>query len=687
MTVVRFLSSRILEGVNRYHYELLKCFLCVLYHIADNAATNNMNAYNLAVCVAPSMLWAPKGSSIPATEQSNDVPPVIQFIIEQCVEIMGDDLVNVLGDRSEIVANHLTSDSEASTQDSRAGQCSTDDGIESPEPLSPKDERSSLHLSDSNLYVTSTLAVHSTNKSMSTPSSPCDSGIPSPSSSPPLKRHVEFSNQLSAAFCEPNISKRHASLSRRSSEPLGLTPDSMKLRLKGIRKSPQSRRQLSSTTTSAELIEHKHPPKTTASGRKLETAVLRRAHSPQTVRLFPATQNATHYQRLNPVPNYPASVSRATEVKQTVQTLDTSTGSIDNNSPSSVMSPTSPQCIHFPGSPRSPSPSPDQVFQAVDRRRQPAAPSYQEHMQRRREKNSKSSFFQSMEDKEAKDVDYNKEAPSAREIKEFWESKAGVQHDRIAGRSASLCRERLESSEKSDSSSTPITPLTPTSQKEYTWEHTNESSRSSLPSCAVRRLEHSPFGLNLHHKRNASEGSCRKSPVDNSRKTFSLSAIHTSSPLRATLNSVSSSNSNPNASLTHFPHSEFFPQEAQTKTHWGASAESRGTSAVVLNIPPIRPRRGSGTSSSSSVSSLDDRSSVGADSTFSEGKTDVTQIRDIKELLSENAQANGLKISPQTAEEIAKVKDMWVPHTRGRDYPASMHNDIENILFTEESYV
>lgn len=719
-----------------------------------------MNAYNLAVCVAPSMLWAPKGSSIPATEQSNSVPPVIQFIIERSVDILGDDVRTILGDRSEIAANHVASDSEGSTQDSRTAlsQSSTDDGIESPEPLSPKVERNSLHLSDSNLYVTSTLSVHPPNKSVSTPSSPCDSGIPSPSSSPPLKRHdVEFSNKLSAAFYEPNQHKRHATVGRRSSEPLGLPPDSMKLRLKGNRKFPNSKRQLSSTTTSAELIEHKQAQKTTASGRKLETAVLRRAHSPQTVRLFPVMQSVTQYQRLNPVPNYPSSVSRAMEVKQSVQTQGLSTESLDNTSTSPVP-PSSPVSKQPPGGPRSPSPSPDQVFQAVDRRRQPAAPSYQEHMQRRRELNSKPAFFPGLEGKEAKDLDSNREQGSPREpVKEFFEPKEHVQQPRFPGRSG-VFHDRLDSersetsslkevfepkehaqqprfpgksggfhdrldseksetssvkevfepkehvqhlrfpgrsgvfhdrldSERSETSSTPRTPLSPAGHHDYVWEQVDDSSTSSIASAGMRRLEHSPFGLNLHHKRNASEGSYKKQPTENSRKTVGLSASHSSGQLRSAPSSVSSSvpNSVPhNSSLTHFPHSEFFPHEAQTKSHWGPSVDTRGTSAVPNSPSALRIRRGSATSSSSSVSSLDERSSVGADSTFSEGKTDVTQIRDIKELLSENAQANGLKISPQTAQVIAKVR---TPYVQSGAYPAPSHDDIEKILFTEESYV
>ena len=655
----------------------------MLYHIADNAETNNMNAYNLAVCVAPSMLWAPKGSSIPATEQSNSVPPVIQFIIEHCVDIMGDDVRTILGDRSEIVtANHVGSDSEGSTQDSRTAlSLSTDDGIESPEPLSPKGERNSLHLSDSNLYVTSTLSVHPTNKSVSTPNSPCDSGIPSPSSSPPLKRHdVEFSNKLSAAFYEPNKTKGHAAIGRRSSEPLGLPPDSMKLRLKSSRKHPNSKRQLSSTTTSAELIEHKQAQKTTASGRKLETAVLRRAHSPQTVRLFPVAQNVTQYQRLNPVPSYPSSVSRAMEVKHAVQTQGLSTDSLDSNSTSPVP-PNSPVSKQSPGGPRSPSPNPDQVFQAVDRRRQPAAPSYQEHMQRRRELNSKPAFFQGVEGKEVKDVDSNKEHVSPREAKAFFEAKE--QLPRFPGRSG-VFNDRLDS-ERSEASSTPKTPLSPTSQNDIVWEQVEDA--SSAAGAGTRRLEHSPFGLNLHHKRNASEGSYKKQPSENGRKTLGLSSSHGSGQLRSAPSSVSSSVSVSipnNSSLTHFPHSDFFPHEAQTKTHWGPSADTRGTTAVPNSPCSFRNRRGSATSSSSSVSSLDERSSIGADSTFSEGRTDVTQIRDIRELLSENAQANGLKISPQTAQVIAKVR---TPYAQSGAYAAPSHDDIEKILFTEESYV
>ena len=677
------LFFRILDGINAHNYELLKRFLCVLYHIADNAEINNMNAYNLAVCISPSMLWAPNSSNIPPTEQSNVVPPVIQFLIEHCVEIMGDSVKTVLGDRSEIAVNHVTSDSESGIQDSRTAlsQSSTDDGIESPEPLSPKGERNSIHSSDSNLYVPSTLAVSPPKKSASSPNSPCDSGIPSPSSSPTVKRHVEFSDQLNAALCEPGKRKGQSTACRRNSEPHGSPPDSLKLRLKGSRKFPNCKRQLSSTTTSAELIEHKQTPKTTASGRKLETAVLRRAHSPQTVRLFPVTQ----YQRLNPIPVSQGSLSRALEVEPGLLPRGSSCDTHEGNVTSQVL-PSSPVSKQTPGAPRSSSPSPDQVFQAVDRRRQPAAPSYQEHMQRRRELVSRPALFAGSEGKEM--IDSEREQESPREKKELDEHGEHVQQVLLSGKAAAL-GERLDS-ERSETSSGPRSPLSPTSQPEYVWEQVDDSSSSSVgASSGLRKLEHSPFGLNLHHKRQASEGSYEKPNTENSKKPLSVSPCSNTGHLRVCPTSVSITITNSvaqNSSLTHFPSSEIFPHEAQTKTHWSPSVDTRVTSAIPISNShgALRLRAGSTTSSSSSVSSLDEQSSTCHDSTPPESKTDVTQIRDIKELLCQTKHANGLKISPQTAQAIAKVR---TPHSPSGPYPVPSHHDMEKILSTEESYV
>ena len=715
---------RVLERLGRYDGEVLVRFLCVLYHIAEHSDSNNMNSYNLAVCVAPSMLWAPKTSLITTTEQSNAVPPFVQFMIDYFVEIFGEEMVTVLGERSEIVLNHM-SDSD-SAQDSRAfnRQSSTEDGVESPEPLSPR-ERNPLHLSDTNLYLDSGLgsqltAAVSIRNSVSSPSSPCGSGVASPSSSPHLTRHdTDFSAQLRAAFYEPNV-RDHDRLARRCSEPLGLAPDSMKLRFKGLRKSPRTRRQLSSTTTSAELIEHKQP-KTTASGRKLETAVLRRAHSPQTVHLFPVTTNVTSYQKLVPVATHLASVNRAAELKTAVQSQGASTDSSDSN----VTSPLSPPLRQAPPGPerqRSSSPTPDQVFQAVDRRRQPAAPSYHEHMQRMRGGVAKPAFFQGgremKENKEIREPPRNvkdsreiepqkheqktvlKEEDllkhvkdNVKELKGPWEQKS------VTGPGSTAMSSAVNHYKSSSEPSTPLSPFSPVSLPE-SWSEKEDSS-SSGNSPVPRRLEQSPFGLNLHHRKSPSlESGNKKSPTER-KPAAGLSYSYGSSQLRAALNTgpymyTSAPAAQVNTAPTNFAHSEFFPHEAQTKTHW--SSDSTRTSANIgavsnsnninnSNNPNYRLRRGSHTSSSSSVSSLDERSSVGTDSNLSEGKTDVTQIRDLKEL----AQANGLKISAETAQEIAKVKDIWIPRTAANSsteyVPSPSQDDFEKMMFTEESYV
>lgn len=651
-----------------------------------------MNTFNLAVCVSPSLLWPTQGSNIPATDQSSAVPPVVQFILENCVEIFGRDVITILGDPSEI---DFASDSE-STHESRAhSQSSTDDGIESPEPLSPKVERTSIHLSDTNLYVSSTsveaerLAVHQKVKSASTPSSPCDSGVPSPNTSPSLKRHDDFTSPFPAAFYEPNSTKEHPTVCRRRSEPFCVPPESLKMRIRGNRKSPRLRRQLSSTTTSAELIEHKQPPQTTASGRRLETAVLRRAHSPQTVNLFPVAPSVTHYQRLNPAPTYLASVSHVQDVKNAPEFKPSlHSEALNNNLDGNV---TSSQ--NSPGA-RCPSPTPDQVFQVVDRRRQPAAPSYHEHMMRRRDGTNKPAFYQGRETSPAKDPDVTRESISQREFRDQLESRIASRSGSLASSgNGSACRERLDSSGHSE-------PTTPSSPHEYNWDNSpqDDTSNASNTNASTRRLEHSPFGLNLHHKRAGSEGGMIKKQLIEPVKRGQV--VTSSAPLRATVNSQScftftnSGGSNVNSTHSHFPHSELFPHEAQAKSLWGPLTDgvrpSDGIRVPLTGVrattpPPFRHRRGSQTSSSSSVSSLDDRSSVGADSSVSESKTDVTQIRDIKDLLSQQSQANGLKISAQTAKEIAKVKEPCPREHSG--YTAPSHDDIEKIMFTEESYV
>lgn len=75
------------------HFELLRYFMCVLYHIDQKSDENKMTAYNLSVCIAPSLLW-PKGNNDPLASP----PALLQYMIENCPQVFGPDSVYLFGD-------------------------------------------------------------------------------------------------------------------------------------------------------------------------------------------------------------------------------------------------------------------------------------------------------------------------------------------------------------------------------------------------------------------------------------------------------------------------------------------------------------------------------------------------------------------------------------------------------------
>ena len=58
-----------------------------------------MNAYNLSVCVAQSLLW-PSLSAGPTiqTQAAKRVPQFVQFMVEYCPEVFGEDSLRLFGD-------------------------------------------------------------------------------------------------------------------------------------------------------------------------------------------------------------------------------------------------------------------------------------------------------------------------------------------------------------------------------------------------------------------------------------------------------------------------------------------------------------------------------------------------------------------------------------------------------------
>ncbi|XP_054642725.1 rho GTPase-activating protein 20-like isoform X2 [Dunckerocampus dactyliophorus] len=75
---------------------LLRHVMAVLHRIQGSAHDNQMNAFNLSVCIAPSMLWAPTpGTPEMEGEGTKKVCELIRFLIENCVAVLGDDVTSL----------------------------------------------------------------------------------------------------------------------------------------------------------------------------------------------------------------------------------------------------------------------------------------------------------------------------------------------------------------------------------------------------------------------------------------------------------------------------------------------------------------------------------------------------------------------------------------------------------------
>ncbi|XP_054581334.1 rho GTPase-activating protein 20 [Eptesicus fuscus] len=93
--------QRLLDQLPRANIVLLRYLFGVLHNIAQQSSSNQMNAYNLAVCIAPSILWS-------ATSCSPELEPVfakkvtllIQFLIENCCRIFGEEITSLFGEVS-----------------------------------------------------------------------------------------------------------------------------------------------------------------------------------------------------------------------------------------------------------------------------------------------------------------------------------------------------------------------------------------------------------------------------------------------------------------------------------------------------------------------------------------------------------------------------------------------------------
>ncbi|CAI9616714.1 unnamed protein product, partial [Staurois parvus] len=85
--------KKLLEKLPQINVTLLRYLFGVLHCIEQRSDTNQMTAFNLAVCIAPSLLWLPNPSSPEAEgEFTRKVSVLVQFLIENYCTIFGEDL-------------------------------------------------------------------------------------------------------------------------------------------------------------------------------------------------------------------------------------------------------------------------------------------------------------------------------------------------------------------------------------------------------------------------------------------------------------------------------------------------------------------------------------------------------------------------------------------------------------------
>ncbi|NXL85486.1 RHG20 protein, partial [Alectura lathami] len=91
--------QRLIEQLPRANVVLLRYIFGVLHGIEMRSEENQMNAFNLAICIAPSLLWPP-ASSTPDIESefTKKISSLVQFLTENCCRIFGEEINSLFGE-------------------------------------------------------------------------------------------------------------------------------------------------------------------------------------------------------------------------------------------------------------------------------------------------------------------------------------------------------------------------------------------------------------------------------------------------------------------------------------------------------------------------------------------------------------------------------------------------------------
>ncbi|NWH59789.1 TAGAP protein, partial [Geococcyx californianus] len=103
------------DKLPRPNLVLLKNLLSLLHHISQNAKTNRMDSSNLAICVGPNMLSPEMDNMLPLElqkEKNDKVTRLVEFLINNCSEIFGEDLALPVCASTEETLEHTDSSTE-----------------------------------------------------------------------------------------------------------------------------------------------------------------------------------------------------------------------------------------------------------------------------------------------------------------------------------------------------------------------------------------------------------------------------------------------------------------------------------------------------------------------------------------------------------------------------------------------
>ncbi|XP_051853988.1 T-cell activation Rho GTPase-activating protein isoform X1 [Antechinus flavipes] len=87
--------KQVAKKLPRANLLLLKHLICVLYYISKNSDVSKMDSSNLAICIGPNMLTLNSDQNLSFDAQkelNNKVKTLVEFLIDNCSEIFGEDI-------------------------------------------------------------------------------------------------------------------------------------------------------------------------------------------------------------------------------------------------------------------------------------------------------------------------------------------------------------------------------------------------------------------------------------------------------------------------------------------------------------------------------------------------------------------------------------------------------------------